>query len=93
LKTEPPDTGVEVEGIGDLSDGFPLVYESARNDEAFLIELPGFFSIAAAKFFSARPENFFLIAPAMLRLAKNRRKLLRGERRGSPLSRGVAGGW
>ena len=51
IETEPPDTGVEVESVGDLSDGFPLVYEPARNGEAFLIELPEFFSIAAAKFF------------------------------------------
>jgi hypothetical protein len=54
---------VEVEGVGDLSDGFPLVYESARNGEAFLIELPEFFSIAATQFFSSRPELFFLITP------------------------------
>jgi hypothetical protein len=49
---------VEVESVGDLSDRFPLVYEPARNGEAFLIELPEFLSIAAAKFFSARAEFF-----------------------------------
>jgi hypothetical protein len=49
---------VEVEGVGDLSDGFPLVYEPARNGETFLIELPEFFMIAAAKFFPTRPGIF-----------------------------------